>query len=389
MSGSISKRCPCPVRYGPSGKRLACRKDHGSWTFVVGLRDPASGKRRQVRQSGYRTREDAERALADLVSSGIAPARRNETFETYARDWLEARRRKVRANTAVNYETGVDHACRVFGATPLGDVTRRDVETLAHGLADAGRAQRTVALVLFVVRSVLAAALDDGLVSRNVAAKVEASGTPARERTALSAGDLTKLRAHVATDRLGACWLLSLLGLRRSELLGLRWSDLDLTAGTVTVDHAVVADAITAKRSESTPPKTRRGYRTLPLPAEVLDALRGLKDRQAAEFGPGPIRTGYLVVDETGEPYRPERWSDEWRQLCRAAGVSPVTLHTARHSSVTAMRAAGVADDVVAKWHGHDETIMRRTYTHPDTDALAAAGQALADVLGGKAAPIA
>jgi hypothetical protein len=86
---------------------------------------------------------------------------------------------------------------------------------------------------------------------------------------------------------------------------------------------------------------------------------------------------------------RPERWSDEWRQLCRAAGVSPVTLHTARHSSVTAMRAAGVADDVVAKWHGHDETIMRRTYTHPDTDALAAAGQALADVLGGKAAPMA
>jgi hypothetical protein len=292
MSGSISKRCPCPVRYGPSGKRLACRKDHGSWTFVVGLRDPASGKRRQVRQSGYRTREDAERALADLVSSGIAPARRNETFETYARDWLEARRRKVRANTAVNYESGVDHACRVFGATPLGDVTRRDVETLVHGLADAGRAQRTVAL-------------------------------------------------------------------------------------------------ITAKRSESTPPKTRRGYRTLPLPAEVLDALRGLKDRQAAEFGPGHIRTGYLVVDETGEPYRPERWSDEWRQPCRAAGVPPVTLHTARHSSVTVMRAAGVADDVVAKWHGHDETIMRRTSTHPDADALAAAGQALADVLGGKAAPMA
>ena len=374
MSGSISKRCPCPVRYGRSGKRLACRKHHGSWTFVVGLQDPASGKRRQVRQSGYRTREDAERALADLVSSGIAPARRNDTFETDACDWLEARGRKVRANTAINYETGVDHACRVFRATPLGDVTRRDVETLVHALADAGRAQRTVALVLFVVRSVLAAALDDGLVSRNVAAKVEASGRPARERTALSAGDLTKLRAHVATDRLGACWLLSLLGLRRSDLLGLRWSDLDLTAGTMTVDHAVVADAITAKRS---------------LPADVLDALRGLKDRQAAKFGPGHFRTGYLAVDETGEPYRPERWSDEWRQLCRAAGVSPVTLHTARHSSVTAMRAAGVADDVVAKWHGHDETIMRRTYTHPDADALAAAGQALADVLGWKAAPMA
>jgi hypothetical protein len=60
-----------------------------------------------------------------------------------------------------------------------------------------------------------------------------------------------------------------------------------------------------------------------------------------------------------------------------------VTLHSARHSSVTAHRAAGVSGDVVAAWHGHDETIMRAVYSHPDAVAMASAGRTLPGVLGG------
>jgi integrase len=96
-------------------------------------------------------------------------------------------------------------------------------------------------------------------------------------------------------------------------------------------------------------------------------------------------RTSTLAVDSAGVPLRPERWSDMWAANCRAAGVEPVTLHAARHSSVTAMRAAGVSDDAVARWHGHDETTMRAVYSHPDGDALAAAGRKLSAALDGAA----
>jgi len=150
----------------------------------------------------------------------------------------------------------------------------------------------------------------------------------------------------------------------------------------LTVDHGVTADS-SGRRNDETPTKTKRGRRTLPLPADVLSALRKLRESQAAEFGFEQVRTGYLAVDELGEPYRPERWSDLWTKLCTAAGVQAVTLHGARHSSVTAMRKAGVPDDVVAAWHGHDEVVMRRTYSHPDHDGLAAAGRALATLFGG------
>ena len=75
--------------------------------------------------------------------------------------------------------------------------------------------------------------------------------------------------------------------------------------------------------------------------------------------------------------------------ICRAPVSHPVTLHAARHSSVTAMRDAGVPDHDVAACHGHDEVVMRRSHSHASQDGLAAAGQTLADVLGGTAAPMA
>jgi integrase len=255
-------------------------------------------------------------------------------------------------------------------------VTRRDVERMTHKLTNAGRSQRHLSFVLFVVRSVFEDALHDGLISRNPAARVAAVGQPAKGREALSSADMVKLRTHLVTDRLYACWLATLYGMRRSEVLGVRWSDVDLTAGTLSVARGVVADSA-GRRSEPTDPKTLRGRRTLPLPSDVLVALRQLRERQGAEFGFEHVRTGYLAVDELGVPYRPERWSDMWRAHCEAACVQAVTLHGARHTSVTAMRKAGVPDDVVAAWHGHDEVVMRRTYSQPDAERLSAGAAAL------------
>lgn len=78
-----------------------------------------------------------------------------------------------------------------------------------------------------------------------------------------------------------------------------------------------------------------------------------------------------------GAPRAPERYSDEWREHCRAAGVPDVTLHASRHSSVSAMRAAGVNDQLTAAWHGHSERVMAEIYSHTTTAELVGAGAAL------------
>jgi hypothetical protein len=95
-TGSIQKRCSCPPAYSASGARLACKRNHGSWSFVVGVTDRGTGKRRQVRQSGFRTQDDAKAALAALAalveqaSKGTVPPRQRETFTSYAEQWLAA-----------------------------------------------------------------------------------------------------------------------------------------------------------------------------------------------------------------------------------------------------------------------------------------------------------
>jgi len=196
----------------------------------------------------------------------------------------------------------------------------------------AGKDSRS--LTLFVQRSIFGQALDDGLIVRNPAAKVQASGTAPKQRQALNGGDLTTLRAHVAGDRLGAVWCLTLAGLRRSEILALTWADVDLSAGTVTVSRSISPDA-SGRRGAPTGTKTHSGARCLPLVGDVVALLSTFRADHAAALGFEHIRSGFLPVDENGTPLRPKRWSDMGRTHCQTAGVPVVTLHSARDTSVT------------------------------------------------------
>lgn len=80
--------------------------------------------------------------------------------------------------------------------------------------------------------------------------------------------------------------------------------------------------------------------------------MRARRREEILALGRTVAETDYLATDEIGRPLRPERYSDEWRALCEAAGLRPVVLHAARHSSVTAMRDRGVPDHIVAAWPG-------------------------------------
>ncbi len=348
------------------------------------IKDPATGKRAQRTKMGFKTKKAAQahlsKQLVDVDEHRFVD-RSKKTFREYADGWIEARSRRVRTQTAAGYASALKHATDAFGAKPLQQVDRVDVERIVRALVAAGRTRRTVSFVLFVVRSVLEEALHEGLISRNPAVRVEATGAPSRTRDSMAPAELALMYRHLTDDRLHALWLLTLAGMRRSEVMGLRWSHVDLAACTLTVAESRVD---VTGGTESNDPKTRRGLRTISVPDDMLTALRKLREVQAAEFGFEQVRSGFLAIDEGGEPYRAERWSNAWLRHCREAGVRPCTLHAARHTSVTTMRRAGVPDHVIAQWHGHDEVVMRRTYTHVQQDELASAGRALSAALQGR-----
>lgn len=228
------------------------------------------------------------------------------------------------------------------------------------------------------IRQVLDDALAQGVVPRNVAANVARVASVHKDVATFTAAEVTKLRAAFASDRLGHAWELALYGLRRGEIAGLRWADVDFKAKTLAIVHNRVDAGGTAVEND---PKSAASRRVLPMPARLPKVLRAAKKRQAVErlaigehYGPGD----YVVCNEIGQPYHPQVMSRYWADAVRAAGLRHIKLHGGRHTAATLMHLDGVPVSVIAAWIGHsDPGLTLRVYAHSQDDALKAAGAAL------------
>lgn len=255
-----------------------------------------------------------------------------------------------------------------------------------------GLSPQTVRSTLTTFGAVVQSYVDQGVLPRNVIALVErpkdadpddadapAEDTAAAESTAKSwtLAEVGRFRDSVRDHRLLACWLLSCYGLRRSEVLGLRWSAVDLDTGTLSVRRSRVAVGGEAVEGA---PKSRRSRRDLPLPADVTEALRALRQRERAEalaLGVGWSDDRLVAVHEDGTPLRPESYTDEFQRLRTRAGLRRIKLHGLRNTSVSLMLDQGHPPHIVAAWHGHDPAVALSIYADVKADELRAVGASL------------
>jgi integrase len=168
------------------------------------------------------------------------------------------------------------------------------------------------------------------------------------------------------------------------EIAGLKWSDIDFDAGTVTIARNRVelgGGPCNVVENES---KTVASRRALPLDDGLLAVLRRASARYAQEklaLGVAHADSGYVACTEIGEPYTPGALTHLWHKIAETAGVRPIRLHDARHSCGSALHLRGVPLAVIAKWPGHaDPSITARIYAHSRDDALKAAAQTLGTV---------
>lgn len=255
-----------------------------------------------------------------------------------------------------------------------------------------GLSPQTVRSTLTTFGAVVQSYVDQGVLPRNVIALVErpkdadtddaaarAVDTAGTEPTAKSwtLAEVGQFRESVRDHRLFACWLLSCYGLRRSEVLGLRWSAVDLDTGTLSVRRGRVA---VGGESVEGKPKSPRSRRDLPLPGDVIEALRALRQRQRTEalaLGVGWSDDPLVAVHEDGAPLRPESYTDEFQRLRSRAGLRRIKLHGLRNTSVSLMLDQGHPPHIVAGWHGHDPAVALSIYSDVKADELRAVGASL------------
>jgi integrase len=364
--------------------RGSVRQRGSTWTVVFDERR-TDGRRRQRSKGGFRTRKDAERYLREqLVSldAGTYMAPHKLTVASYlAEHWLPAMHaRGLRPSTLARYESHV--RCAIgpsLGGLPLQAVMPTHLNNLYRDLRAAGRAPKTIRNVHGVLSKALADAERWGLVGRNAARLAD---VPAVARPKLQVWSPEQTRAFlsaVANDRLFAAWLLAATtGMRRGELLGLRWTDVDLDVGVLRVAQARVRAGNQVIVGE---PKTARGRRTIALDPATVATLRQHHKRQAEErllAGPRYADSGLVFTMPDGSPIHPNRFGLWFRRRTRTAALPAIRLHDMRHSYATAGLAAGVPPKVMSERLGH-ATVAFTLDTY--TSALPAMDKSAADVV--------
>jgi integrase len=312
--------------------------------------DTETGRRRQVRRR-FTTEKDARAELAAIqggVTAGTYIHASKLTVDAACEAWL-ASKHSLKPSTLRGHKVSLRPLRDALGNVETQKLSKADLDTLIGRLrrGDVKDRKAWSARSCNYLLSLATAVLDDqvkqGNVVRNVARLVDrVAGEPQKYRT-LTDKEMFRILDHECRDR--HLWALALYGLRRGEIAGLRWNNVDLQDKTVTIAENRVA---VGKQIVAGTPKSKASNRTLPLPDEVVGVLRAARKRQAEErlaFGPGYGSGEYVASDETGQPYHPNLLTFRWGKLLDGLGIGRVRLHDARHSCATLMQVRGIASD--------------------------------------------
>jgi integrase len=218
-------------------------------------------------------------------------------------------------------------------------------------------------------------ALDDavkwGLLNRNVTDAVEAPKKARQEMHVWNAEQVGRVLRAAADDSLEALWRLAIYtGMRRGELLALKWSDVDLDGGALFVQRAL-SRGMTARLEEGEP-KSRSGRRRIALSASVVESLKRHRVRQLEHrlaTGDAYEDRGYVFANETGGHLHPNVLYRRYAALIARADVPVIRFHDLRHTSATLMLAEGVHGKIVQERLGHANIAMTLDlYSHVSAD---------------------
>jgi integrase len=376
------------------------QRSPGSWGLRFDLPPGPNGERRQKRVTFKGTKAQAEaefrRILRELdTGTFIEPSK--TTVADLLERWLKATEPRVAKKTAQDYRDIVnDRLIPRFGSILLVRLAPLAIEDFYGDLRTSGRrdgkgglSERSIAYIHRVLSMALAQGVKWQLLLRNPCEAVTSPRAKRTEQAALDEQGTVQLLGAAEGTPLALPILLSVTcGLRRSELCGLRWEDVDLTGGRIFIRQAVVLLRTGVEVKE---PKTDKGRRVIALPPLVGEALRRHREEQQLQkltLGPLWQDSGRVVTMPDGTGMSPNYLTKAFIKLCRHQELPPVRLHDLRHSHASQLLKAGVPLTAVSARLGHSSvTVTGTIYAHllggMDEDAAQRVDSALRAAMGG------
>jgi integrase len=357
----------------------------------------ANGKRRTV--YGKSPAEVRAKLKAELkkIEDGLDVGAPTQTLAAFLASWLEDSAQRVRPKTLRTYGDLLRlHVVPELGAIRLDRLSAQQVAGLLRAKHAGGLSAKTVAHIRATLRAALNQAVRWRLIAHNPAAAVDPPRIPHKPVRVLTPDEARLVLATAAQpyrptpkseprhDRHEALWVVALsLGLRQAEVLGLRWQDIDLEAGTLRVAHALNRIDGTLTLTE---PKTERSRRTLPISRRVKDSLTAHRDRQAfarAAAGEAWQERGFVFASAIGTPLQPRNVLRDWYKLLKRAGLPRRPFHATRHTFASLLIDDGMPLRVVMELLGHSQiSTTANIYGHVFNEALREAADAMDRALG-------
>jgi integrase len=339
-----------------------------SSSLKISLGKDASGKYRYKWVTVRGGRKSAEKKLSELLhqldTGEYAETGREKVADLLNRFLEEYAAPNLSPRTVEGYESVIRvHLIPALGSIRLSALTDNHMRNYYARALQSGLSARSVAHHHTLLHKALRTAIEWHLVTRNAANGVRPPRAIRREMQTWSQQEASVfLEAARETQYYEVFYLALFTGMRRSELLTLRWDDVDLVLGQIYVNRSYLV--LKGGQDHYKDPKSSSGRRAIALPPSALLVLSRYRERKEAEalmLETALKEADPVFCDTSGWPLRPASVSHAWARLVKQSGLKPIRLHDARHTHASIMLKQGVHPKVVQERLGHSTL---DTYSH-------------------------
>ncbi|MDI9261270.1 site-specific integrase [Alicyclobacillus sendaiensis] len=353
-------------------------KKGSKYYVVIELERDANGKRRRKWFGGYKTKKEAQAALVQKLhelQTGQFIEESDITIAEFLQQWLEHKRSQVRPATLRSYEWHIRrHILPYIGHIKVSKLTPSILQNLYITLQKAPRhdgkpgsvSNRSILHAHLVLHEALERAVRWGIIPRNVCDLVD---PPRPQKVDIQVWDIEHVNRFLLAarnDRYYIAFLLAITtGMRKGEILGLRWIDIDFASKLITVRQNL---SFVHGQIYFLEPKTARGRRAVALSDPIIEALKRHREIQDAERHRAGVLYedhGLVVQTELGHPVTPRALDRSWYSLLKQCDVPKIRFHDLRHTHATLLLKQGVHPKIVSERLGHANIgITLDTYSH-------------------------
>lgn len=333
------------------------------WIAAVTI---APGKRKRVVCKTKKEALEAKSRMLRELDAGTIATKKQRKLAEFLQEWLD-NKPNLRISTRRKYQRLVNYIVADLGSVTLSKLTAEQVQKFITKKLEDGLASKTVHQAYALLRLAVSYAVKWGYVSRNVVDLVDAPRMVSRKGTPLTVEQAKNLLAHLKGHRLEMVVLTAIVtGMRRGEILALRWADVDIEHRYLIVRRTV--DYIYPHGYVEDEPKTKSGNRRIALPEFYIKLLKAHKvkqERQRRKAGEKWENRDLVFADMTGGYLSPSHLTDDFKTLLIQASIEPIHLHDLRHSAATILISMGIHPKVIQEFLGHsDIAVTMNVYGH-------------------------